>query len=158
MGQGIGVTCKKCGYEFDACFGIGMLFPHVYQENVKNMKSGEMGPEAKEFFEKYPNGVINCEQVVAKCKDCGNYDVVDDLTMYRPKDGVKVPDEVDYIFEDEIKENYVKYMEYPHKCSECGGSSKIYKSFEKKAQKGELKCPKCDGFMGMEPCRIIMWD
>ena len=158
MGQGFGVKCNKCGYGFDACLGIGMLFPVVYEENVKKMKSGELGSEAKEFFEKYPNGVINSEQVVAKCKDCGNYDVVDDLTMYMPKEGVNVPDEVGYIFEEDIKDSYVKYMDYPHKCSKCGGSSKVYKSFEKKASKGELKCPKCDGMMGINVERLIMWD
>lgn len=158
MGQGLSVKCNKCGYDFDAWLGIGMLFPNLYKENVKKMKRGEFGTEAKIFFEKYPNGVINSEQAVSKCTKCGNYDVVDDFTMYMPKDGVTVPDEVAYILAEEIKESYVKYMDYPHKCSKCGGRSKVYKSFEKKAYKGELKCPKCDGFMMINPAQMIMWD
>lgn len=158
MGQGISVKCNKCGYSFDACTGVGMLFPSVYQENVEKMKRGELGQEGKEFFEKYPNGVINSEQAVAKCRKCGNYDIVDDLTMYKPKEGVKVPDEVAYIFEDDIKEAYEKYMDYPHVCSKCGGHTKVYKSFAKKAMKGELSCPKCDGFMMMDFSQMVMWD
>lgn len=164
MGQGFGVKCKKCGYGFDACLGFGMLFPDVYQENVKKMKSGELGEEAKKFFDEHPNGVINSEQVVAKCRNCGNYDVVDDLTMYVPKAGVMPLTEeqikdIGYFVESDIKKSYVKFMDYPHKCSQCGGKSKVYKSFIKKAMKAELKCPKCEGAMGLDPERmIIMWD
>lgn len=158
MGQEFEVRCNKCGYVFEACLGIGMTFPAVYEENVKRMKCGKLGLEAKAFFEQYLNGVINSEQVVARCKECGNYDVVDDLTMYIPKENANIPDEVGYVFAEDIKESYVKYMDYPHKCSECGGSSKVYKSFEKKAYNGTLKCPKCDGMMGLNLEQLMMWD
>ena len=158
MGSGYTVKCNKCGYSFQASLGCGRLFPTVYQENVEKMKKGELGPEAKEFFEKYPKGVINSERVIAKCKSCGNYDEVYDLTMYIPKDDDNVPNEVDFIWSNDIKKSYVKYMEYPHKCSRCGKKSKVYKSFDRKAFNGELKCPHCDGMMGVELGSMLMWD
>lgn len=42
--------------------------------------------------------------------------------------------------------------------SKCGGHTKVYKSFAKKAMRGELSCPKCDGFMMMDFSQMIMWD
>ena len=38
MGQGYGFICKKCGYEYRATTGAGMLFPIVYEETVEDIK------------------------------------------------------------------------------------------------------------------------
>jgi len=160
MGDGLFVKCSTCGFDFGVSLGAGMSFPTVYQENVKNMKRGKLGEEAKQFFQKYPNGVINSESCVAKCKECGNYDQVDALTMYMPKEGKEnLPADIGYIFADDINKSYTKYMDYPHKCSKCGGSSKVYKSFVKNAENGKLKCPKCKGLMGIDFDNWgFMWD
>jgi len=158
MGHGYTVKCNKCGYEFCGYLGVGMLFPVVYQENIDKMKNGDLGPEAKIFFDKYPNGVIDSEKAVTKCKICGTYDSVYDFTMYKPKDDTAELEKVSYKMMDDIKKSYIKCMEFPHRCTKCGGRSKVYKSFVRKAEKSELKCPKCDGMMGIKPGYMLMWD
>ena len=110
MGSGFGIICKHCNYEFRPYLGVGRLFPAVYNENVNRMKKGELGPEAKQFFIDHPDGVINSESVVAKCRRCGNYDEVDNLTMYIPKEGEEMPDVSDGIYENDIPEFYEKFM------------------------------------------------
>ncbi len=159
MGEGFGVKCNKCGYKFDAVLGFGMLFPVVYEENVKKMKAGELGPVGKKFFEDYPMGAIDSEQVVAKCSSCGNYEIVDDLSMYIPHKGKEhLVEKYGCVTSHELKINYKKYMDYPHKCTKCGADSIVYKNFETDVSNGVAKCPKCDGYMGMDPERIILWD
>ena len=90
---------------------------------------------------------------------CGNYDTVDDLTMYVPIEGKEhLTEEFGCLMEQDLKGNFKKYMDYPHKSSACGGSSKVYKKFEKEAGKGVLKCPKCDGYMEKLLESRILWD
>ena len=159
MGDGFGVKCGKCGYEFDAFLGIGMLALTEHEKYVKKMKAGKLGPEGKKFFEDYPTGVVNTEHAIAKCSSCGNYDDVYDLTMYIPyKNKEHLADKYGCIMESDIRGNYKKYMDYPHKCSACGGSSRVLKEFEKEASEGVLKCPKCDGYMKKILESYILWD
>lgn len=157
MGMGYNAKCTECGYEFGVLLGCGFTYPSVYSENIEKMKKGELGKEAKEFFEKYPGGVINSENAVSKCTVCGNYDEVYDLTMYKPKKGLDLPENVDFIMVNEMKGKYIKHMSYPHKCSKCGSDSKIYNKFEKDLMNGLLKCPKCSGDMMDDPWDIL-WD
>lgn len=167
MGEAYGGICKKCGYSFTASLGVGFLFPVVYQDTVQKMKNGELGEFAKKFFEEHPDGAVDCENVVIKCKKCGSFDCAQDLSMYIPikereeKTGewaVAVPAEgIDYVIGDDFDKYYEKYADYPHVCSECDGEAEVVKDFEKIFNSGKMKCPKCGGKFGFDGT-IIMWD
>lgn len=170
MGQGYGCTCNKCGYSFSANLGAGFLFPMVYKETVDAMKKGEYGEQGKKFFTEHPDGAIDCETVVARCKSCGEYGSVPNLTMYVPKKdydpakaapkgrwSVAFPFEgADYVSWSDLETYYDVYEKYDHRCPECGGSAEIVEDFEKELDSGNLACTKCDG--KLEVTDLIMWD
>ncbi|MBQ3397640.1 MAG: hypothetical protein IJG51_01995 [Synergistaceae bacterium] len=51
MGEVVGYKCEKCGYRFDAYLGMCFGFLRIYNETVAKMKNGELGEEAKRFFD-----------------------------------------------------------------------------------------------------------
>jgi len=152
MGSGLVMRCPKCGYEFSRMEGIGMLFPMAYEETVQKAKVGELGEELKLFFEKNPHGALNVEQVTLCCDQCGELSIDKDLTMYISKNSKDphVSDNDKYIFEEELKRDYLEVMKYPHKCGKCGGDMHRVNSDE------ILKCPECK--VKMEEVTKICWD
>ena len=152
MGQGSGYRCPKCGYRLDAMLGAGFAYPHVYEETVAKMKSGELGEEAKQFFVDHPDGAVNAENELAVCKECGRYDTVPALKLYVPKEGyvhrpagrwsVAVPAKgVSFVAPWDLEDHYVKVGQLKQHCQSCGGTLKIL-SERTIARKG-LTCPCC---------------
>lgn len=167
MGDGICTKCTNCGYEFDAYFGVGMLFPFVYQETIVKAKTGELGEVTKEFIEKYPDGAFDCENVVIKCDNCNMYDVALDSSMHVLKDKLFKPskynwtysgetDGTAYVTDEQLKDHYEKIADYSHKCKYCGGKARINKSFEQDVYKNRINCPKCNGLMTSD--EVFDWD
>ena len=151
MGQGINCRCNKCGYEFGANLGVGFFYPSLVEETKAAMIKGELGLQAKEFFEKYPDGTVDCSSVVAGCKKCKEYRAVPKLHLYMPKPSIrgKRPEiwNLDAYFDLEEK--------YKHVC-DCGEELEIIEDAEEKAVSGDLPCLKCGGIMTLND--IIMWD
>lgn len=151
MGQGISCKCNKCGYEFGANLGVGFFYPSLVDETKEAMIKGEFGNTAKEFFEKNPNGTVDCENVVARCKKCKEYHVVPKLYLYKPKLGFNDKERMIWDLD-----TYFELSEkYRHVC-DCGEELEIIENAEEKAVSGELSCLKCGGVMTLND--IIMWD
>lgn len=164
MGQGYSMVCPKCGYEFNASFGVGMMFPAVYDETVQEGKRGELGEELQKFLLEHPDGAINASYVVGACKKCGELENLMDLSMYLPKENskpdkpkgrwsVSMPfDRAEYVSPMDLKAHYELVAKYSHRCKHCGGDVKIFT--EKTI--GRIKCPHCK--LRLEETGLILWD
>ncbi len=170
MGKSFSCECTKCGYEIYGDIGIGFLYPEVYKKTVEKIKRGELGNEIKNFMEAFENGAIDCENVMAKCTDCGECFQVQDLTMYVPKADYNARQmnknrswcvafpfhESDYVSPCDLKKYFEEFEKYDHRCPKCGGEAEIVKSFERKLLGGAIKCTKCGGDMKLTD--IMLWD
>ena len=142
-----------------------MLFPHIYQETLERIKSGEYGEKWKELISSEPYLVIDAEQHLYRCGKCGCWEVEPGLTVYAPNEstlnqirsddqngsGEKVRIPV-YTWEHDFSLKYHRIKTYIHKCPRCGMKMK-------RARKSNdmmfLPCPKC----GTENTGdIIRWD
>lgn len=187
MGNGYSCKCNKCDYGFMASLGVGLMFPEVYEDTVKAMKSGEYGDQPKSFFQAHPDGAIDCDNVVVRCRSCGKYATEPRLDMYVPKEGKGAGvaeatgnsegaagntepeaselrwssacsgEDCDYVDPYDLTENYKLFEHYQHKCESCGGDAEIVEGFESKLDKGELKCPKCKDGV-IELKGELLWD
>lgn len=151
MGSGIVLKCKSCGERFSAMTGIGMIFPTIYEETVQTIRSGEYGEDWKKFFEEHPDGVVNCENELLICEECGVPKSEMNLSLYLPKEGAK--DLPEHPFGDGFKK-FTLYAKYPHKCDKCGGACNIVKVSKIK----RVTCPKCSGVMERDTDEVILWD
>ena len=164
MGHGYGFICEKCGYEYRATTGAGMLFPIVYEETVEDIKKGKYGKERQRIMLKEPYAAVAAEEELYICSNCGNWKVAQNLSIYRPKDaeqiaktefGIKTAEEwgyVPYVMDDDLESDYELVKTYVHKCGRCRQIMHIADETES----GNLKCPKC-GTMN-EAETEIMWD
>lgn len=167
MGQGYKMVCPKCGYEFNASFGVGMMFPAVYDETIQEGKRGELGEELQKFLLEHPDGAINASYVVSMCKKCGWLENIMDLSMYLPKNGFK-PNKakvrwsvaypgtgIEYVAPWDLsnKEHYELFAKYPHKCKRCGGDVEIFKEKER----NYFRCPHCKIRL-QDTGAILCWD
>lgn len=166
MGDCISFKCDRCGYDFNAFIGYGFGYPVMYCKTIEDVRSGAYGEHVKEFVETFPEGTLNCEQIIVRCIECGNYENVTDLTMYIPKEGYVRPPKI--IKEDKQRErrphqkplkskdepfptwedvpnlkNYRVFEKYDHKCSKCGGTSIKVSDYKDHDLKEQLICPKC---------------
>ncbi len=136
------LQCEKCGFKFMTMHGVGMMFPLAYVKTVQKAKSGELGAEMKEFFEEHPDGAIDSETVTLCCDNCGHLSINQDLTMYVLKEGAPKKTEhgrwcvgmgfedVDYVDDSDLEQNYKEYKKYTHRCTECGGNMHVVKEHE----------------------------
>ncbi|MBQ3336516.1 MAG: hypothetical protein IJG80_03845 [Selenomonadaceae bacterium] len=164
MGTGYTLHCKECGYNFDAFFGVGFLFPSVYKETMEAAKNGALGEKLQRFLTENPNGAIDVSNVVSVCKKCGEIENVLDLTMYFPKKGfspVKPQGRwsvafpfigEDYVTPWDLQEHYKVFVKYPHKCKRCGAEVELVT--EEHLEK--INCPNCHKSLSVED--IINWD
>ena len=129
------------------------MFPHVYEETIKDGKDGKLGKDIQEFLKEHPDGALNAEQDAYRCGSCGRYASEPVLTMYLPKDPGKKPekekgrwsvsfpgDGLNYVSSMELKSDYKVYKVHPHFCAECGSRMKRMTARELKA---DLCCPEC---------------
>lgn len=162
MGSGATRKCPKCGFEFRSSEGVGFLFPMEYAETVEKAKNGEFGEQLQIFLVEHKDGAINTEKVTLCCEECGNLSGGMDLTMYVPNN--KKPDSInrqqwsvafhfegaDYVSPMDLKEHYVEYAKYPHKCEKCGGKMRVIK------KEKEFVCPECK--VPLKTTGVIHWD
>jgi len=170
MGVRISCKCKSCGYTSGADFGVGFLFPKVYSDTLKKMRKGYFGEFSKKFLVDNHEGAVNCELVALVCPKCNCLDSGYDLTMYVPKVGYKEkPNEgawavgfpfkgAIYVTSWDLKENYVEYAKYNHRCPKCDGNMKTLteNQFMRKLQAEKILCPKCGS--AMEQSGELLWD
>ena len=147
MGEGRHYYCKKCGYTFEADLGIGYMYPAVYHDTMESARSGRFGDAIKTFLAAHPDGVIDPQNVAVRCTECGNLELVQDLSMYLPKDPGKVST-ADYVMD---FRDYTLVQKYQHKCSQCGSSMTVLKG----KNLNNLKCPHCGEQLSEKQ---IMWD
>lgn len=165
MGRGYIYSCEKCKKSVYLSMGVGFLYPKIYQKTVEDTKAGAYGELGKLFFEMYPDGALDVEENVFRCKDCGEYRNLPRLSMYIPKEGYKheAPKGKwstampwygeDYILPRELDEDYEFIGEYDHKCK-CGGDMEQLSIDEYLFD--EIICSKCK--IKMECCSIENWD
>ena len=166
MGKRLSFLCSKCGFTFESSIGIGMMFPVVYSETVSKMKAGIYGKQGNEFFKQFPDGAIDCENVILQCQKCRNLMKKKDLTMYVPKEkgnpteekkrrwSVAFPaSDISYVSPMDLQENYFEYQKYNHKCPECSGTDFVIYSVNNCP---DLKCPRCN--IILEICDIAFAD
>ena len=175
MGHGQLFQCKKCGYELKAHLGVGFLFPKVYQETVEAAKTGQYGKTVQAFMEEHPDGVLNCDNVLLQCTECGELETEKDLSMYTPKPDVETKEtgrwSVAFPFKGALYmapwdlDKYDLVCHYKHLCKKCGAEMKtvteeeMEKQFGKMfcgAQKTSFACPKCGEYLWN--VGDIMWD
>ena len=163
MGVGRYYQCPKCGYELQADLGIGIMFPSVFKDFMMKAKKGELGKEFKDLADRYSNGALDVESVLAKCTVCGNYETVPDLTFYKrkiepiPNDYGKWLSSVEeengkYVVPWDLSENYEKVKQYLHRCSKCDGKMEILGEEEL----DHLTCPKCKTELTIT--EMSLWD
>lgn len=90
-----------------------------------------------------------------QCKNCGNHEMVRDLTMYLPEK--KFVQEKNYPLPCEFEKNYKVFQKYEHKCSYCGEDVEIIteKNFSSKIK---LQCPNRDSEMSPKKTSPKHWD
>lgn len=174
MGYGINVGCKCRRKELT--LGCGFSFPAVYQETMKDIKTGKYGPEMKDLANNTEFVAVDAETEPYFCEKCGNIEALQPLDLYKPKDVKKVKEQVigrwtavdsydgrkieelgelPYWFhregEDE-DDNWMLLKEYKHVCPGCGG---VMRKINEDELEGKT-CPKCGEqykvFQG------ILWD
>ena len=151
MGSGKVFKCNACGEGFNAMTGIGMLFPTIYKETVQEIRSGKYGEDWKQFFEEHPDGVVNCENELLICEECGVPKCDMNLSLYLPKKGAK--DLPEHPFGDDFKK-FTLSEKYEHKCDKCGGVCNVVNSSRIK----RVTCPECGGVMEEDKGGFILWD
>ncbi len=163
MGFGYDYRCKKCGHRYSVFLGIGMLYPKVYEDTVKEIREGRYGDEWKTLFEQTPYAAINPAKVLYVCT-CGRWETGVDLTLYAPNDpdavaekkyGEKTAKEWGYLpYADgwDLQEHFHVLRRWDRRCEACGGRMRRADRQEAKS----LPCPKCGEPNASED--VIMWD
>ena len=165
MGIGHSFYCEKCDHSYRVSDGVGFLFPMVYEETIRDGRAGKLGEEIKTFLEEHPDGALDAGNGAYRCNNCGNLQSEKVLTMYLPKDGLRLDakdkgrwsvayegEGNEYVAPSELKEGYKFYKIHPHYCEQCGNRMK---RLTEKEIKAGIRCPSC-GEMMKEG--IIFWD
>lgn len=163
MGVGRLYKCPNCGYELQADLGIGIMFPSVHKEFMRKAKEGKLGEDFKNLADRYSNGALDVENVLAKCTVCGNYETVPDLSFYKrkielmPNDSGKWRSSAEnenkqYAVPWDLSENYEKVKQYLHRCSKCDGKMEILVEEEL----NHLVCPECK--TELKIIEMSIWD
>ena len=174
MGVAYEIYCNKCGYGLNVSFGVGMGFPHVYEETINDAREGKLGEKIQTFLREHPDGAIDCSLVLAQCIYCGQCENVLDLTMYLPKENAPKKNShqrwsvampfigAEYVSPWDLENYYKAFAEDPHTCKHCGGAMKVFSEeyFHRHHKSGlKCKCPNCRGKLNIPKiCPVIMWD
>ena len=142
MGSFYQFQCKRGKFKLQVDLGVGIMFPIVYENVMDSARRGELGEDVQKFLLEHPNGVLDAANVLVKCVDCGQYEIVPDLTMYLPKDDSH---EEKSPFGWLLREYYKVFAEYRHKCKHCGGDVEIFKEEDFKRWRNKITCPYCGG-------------
>lgn len=160
MGQGMIFECKRCGNSFNLQFGSGMLYPTndwFYKINGID--------DVLEFVKIHPEGVVECEKVVKRCKNCGELLNEMDFSMYLPKGKrpYNLPDVImsnfTYGFHDD---GWEKVKEHSFQCDWCGHTEMDIlnrDTFMVELENGRILCPWCRLPLSADSCSgFLFWD
>ena len=170
--DGIAAKIKELGAQYDALEAQTQAWEAPAKQiskevlgielNSRQILAAHENPEA--FFAEHPEGAINAEVVVGRCKKCGKYESFPNLSMYLPINveenekgrwSVPVPSEgAAYVAPWDLEESYKLYATYQHKCKSCGGDMDILT--EKDLVESGIICPECG--KTIECGANIMWD
>lgn len=146
--------CPECDYQIDISLGGYFLFPKVYQESVEKAKAGEYGETVMEFLNAFPEGRIDAETALYICQECGNMEVLPELSMYLPKGKLPEKDKnirwsvvfpfkgESYVTHRDLENDYELFEEYKHKCGKCQRNYTMILRDEILSS-GLIKCPQC---------------
>ena len=162
MGGGTCFSCNQCGHKDTVCFGIGFLFPQLYQDVVEKIRKGKYGREWKQVFESEPGAAVDVEMQLYVCPECGTYKQDLNLSLYKPApdadyiqewilSGRKYDMDMKYVTPYILTKDYRQLKRYVHKCHACGKRMHQYRVGDR------LACPKCKKGE-MEPAGDILWD
>ncbi len=152
MGMGYEYKCPDCGYNETFDLGVGFGFPEEYHKLLIKVKNGELGEELHKLIKVYPQGEIDTDKVLAVCNECGNIEVVTDLSFYVPKKERRKKN--NYVMNNDLFINYEPIFSFPHKCKKCHGNMKIV--FREGQKEINLKCPECCAALKLS--EIFCWD
>ena len=123
MGYGFTVTCK-C-QEKGMNMGVGMLFPHVYEETTRDAKAGKFGDDVRDALNENEGAVIDASNRMYRCANCGDVECMQCLNVYKPKNTVSNVDsdaaasENNCVIPSEHPEQYELIKEFTHYCPVC---------------------------------------
>lgn len=178
MGYGVNINCK-CGSK-ELILGVGMAFPMVYQETMKDIKNGKYGKEMAKLANETELVTVDAELTPYLCENCGFIEANQCLDLYKPNDieaakkvvignwtaaeprsNKTVGELGDWPYwtppsndEDDFRENegdYVLLKEYEHMCPKC---KKMMKKVTENLE--NIKCPKCGEKYKTFPG--VLWD
>ncbi len=161
MGIAYTKKCSKCNYSLYVSDGVGFMFPKVYEETIEKARKGELGQELKRFLEEHVDGAIDASYSIFRCNHCGELANYMNLTMYIPKSMTDKMDNgiwsgafpfkgANYVVPSLLKDFYIEYGKYHHKCETCGMDMQIVEDDKK------LVCPKCKVLL--EESELVLWD
>lgn len=137
MGQGITLTCSKCGKEHTYMQGIGFMYHFFLEETKKDVLAGKCGKEAQLFMTEHPDAEFDARKEIYYCSKCQHL-----------KQGVSIHiADGDNIFHNE------------YRCGKCKKvKMKPIKITEMSLEKlKKIPCPKCGATDGMI-LGFLMWD
>lgn len=162
MGYEYTYTCKKCGHEYFASFGVGMLYSKKYAEVVQAARDGKYGEEWKVLMNSCKDMAIDASLDAYICK-CGSWKNEENLSIYAPIaieniDNEQLNFSASQDMEEipcvwDLNEGYQLIKEYIHKCDKCGMTMHRIDDSEAPA----LPCPMCGTVNSCYPC-LILWD
>lgn len=166
MGQGVMYKCSKCHKSYNANWGVGFLFPQVYEKMMKDIKNGKYGAEWQKIVLSDETIAADAEEYIYVCRKCGNWGIEPGLSLYAANNQDAAQECTEerrwfsrgtgvFVAPYELGENYHILKCRIHQCSKCG--SRMHKATVIEAY--NLKCPHC----GSEPDENtkrekIMWD
>ena len=155
MGNYYRCNCQNCGYEIMANYSSGDLTAELYERTVKRMKKGQLGKEAKAFFQEHPDGAVDVQPSLYVCSGCGAYKDMTVMDMYIPEDGyvhnskfnplLAKPTVDETVYPEELKAHYRLFKKYKHLCPECKAEMFIIpeKNILKLLIDENMTCPNC---------------
>ncbi len=165
MGEGISFTCKHCGKENCALWGIGMIFPLSYQETIQQVKNVECGAEYKELAESFPLFAVNSEKYVFTCDRCNTWRCDKDMSLYVPNNIEKYKrkkiDEMYWPYyetEDSLEQDYRLVKKVNHRCDKCKRPMRRMSHDEAMNRLSTGWCGYCGAVNNTEDISHVMWD
>lgn len=153
MGSGRHYICSKCGKEYYANWGVGFMFPMVYEETAADIKAGKYGKEWQDTFINGKNVVVDAERHIYYCKMCGRWESAAGLSLYVPKN-TDASVNLAHPWNINLDRRWKILKRYTHRCSKCG--TIMHKATDTELSK--LSCPDCGGAPKADYLGIVCWD
>ena len=153
MGHGYTIRCKCRGGKQRAIFlGTGMGYPITCREIWSKMRNGDFGSRWKDYLEKNPNGLLDCEKAIYRCPVCNFWTVDCKMSYYLPQEGVEKAESYYHDYS-KGRSQYRCVKRFAHECPACGKRMHIVKD----PRKEPLLCTKCGGRIEIEDSSLL-WD